>query len=307
MIRNRRAGSGVRFTRRYATTLRVEMSPPERSLYDGAVELVRRIYARGDPVTRVFLRTVQAELGSTPAAAWPTLAKLGPEADDLLLKCDRIPSSRKIEKLLDLAREFGDRMIVFTRFQATHEELVRALEGSGISTASIHGRMRFREKEENLERFRATARLLVCTDVGSEGRNLQFCNAVVNFDLPWNPMRIEQRIGRVSRVGQEREVYVFNLVAADTLEDRLLDLLHAKINMFELVIGEIDSILGQMEEERSFEDTLMDLWCRGTEEFGRGMDELARGILEAKRRYFQIRETEDAVFADALSSEQGGV
>ncbi len=302
MIRNRRATSGVRFTRRYASTVRVEMGESEGRLYEEASALVRDLYARGSAVNRSFLRTVQAELGSSPAAAAPTLARLGADGERLSAACRQAPATRKLDKLVEVVRGFGDRMIVFTRFQATHQELVRALEAAGVRTASIHGGMRFREKKENIEAFQSAARVLVSTDVGSEGRNLQFANAVVNFDLPWNPMRIEQRIGRISRIGQEREVYVFNLVSAGTLEDRLLDLLHAKINMFELVVGEIDSIIGHLEEDRSFEDLLMDLWSRGREEFSRSLDDLARDLLEAKQRYFRTREVEDRIFGNDLAT-----
>lgn len=307
MIRNGRATSGVRFTRRYAKTIRVEMSEAERRLYAGASDLVRTLYARGEAVNRMQLRTLQAELGSCPAAAWPGLTKFGKEAEPLLQMCDEIPATQKTRRLLELIREFGERMIVFTRFQATQQELVKALEEDGINTASLHGGMRFREKRESLERFQTSARVLVSTDVGSEGRNLQFCNAVVNFDLPWNPMKIEQRIGRISRIGQEREVYVFNLVSAGTLEDHLLDLLHAKINMFELVIGEIDAIIGHLEEERSFEELIFDLWSRGADEFGRSLEQLAKELAEAKQRYFRMREAEDRIFANALATGEGHV
>ncbi|MBI4569848.1 MAG: DEAD/DEAH box helicase [Planctomycetes bacterium] len=306
MVRNRRATSGVRFTRRYATTVRVEMSADERAIYDDASALVRRLCAADAVAGRLRLRTVQAELGSSPAAAWPALARLAEPGGALAARLAKPPPrARKIERLVDLVREFGDRMIVFTRFQATHGEVVRAMEAAGFATAGLHGGMRFHEKQEALRRFHESARVLVSTDVGSEGRNLQVCNAVVNFDLPWNPMRIEQRIGRVSRIGQEREVYVFNLVAAGTLEDHLLDLLHAKINMFELVMGEIDAIIGHLQEERGFEEVVFDLWSRGDEQFERSLDDLARDLVEAKQRYRQVRDVEDRVFADALSTAGG--
>jgi SNF2 family DNA or RNA helicase len=307
MIRNRRSTSGVRFTRRYASTLCVEPSEAERGLYRDASALVRDLYREGPAVHRVLLRTVQAELGSCPAAAEPTLAKLGARGAVLAAACREAGEGRKTGRLLDLVREYGEKMIVFTRFQASQRQIAAALEREGIETASLHGSMRFREKQECLRRFQDSARVLVSTDVGSEGRNLQFCNAIVNFDLPWNPMKIEQRIGRVSRIGQEREVYVFNLVSAGTLEDYLLDLLHAKINMFELVIGEIDSILGQLDEERSLEELLMDLWSRGDEEFSRSLDDLARGLLDAKQRYLRMREAEDRIFGNDLGSADGPV
>ena len=104
--------------------------------------------------------------------------------------------------------------------------------------------------------------MLLSTEAAGEGRNLQFCRALVNFDLPWNPLRIEQRIGRIHRIGQTEPVDIFNLAAEGTLEEYVLDILDRKLNMFELVIGEVDMILGQLADERDFEEIVMDLWSR---------------------------------------------
>ena len=151
--------------------------------------------------------------------------------------------------------------------------------------AVFHGGLSRLEKEAAIERFRGPARLLLCTEAGSEGRNLQFAHAVCNFDLPWNPMKIEQRIGRLSRIGQTHDVHVFNLVAAGTVEAAVLHLLEAKLNMFELVIGEIDMILGNLDEEREFQDVVADLWAESadTDDFARRIDDLGDRLLEAKR------------------------
>ena len=100
----------------------------------------------------------------------------------------------------------------------TQEVLLEALEGAGILTALFHGGMSRLEKERAIEAFREEKQILLSTDAGSEGRNLQFCNILCNFDLPWNPMRIEQRIGRLSRIGQQRDVHVLNFVTAGTIE-----------------------------------------------------------------------------------------
>jgi len=83
---------------------------------------------------------------------------------------------------------------------------------------------------------------------------------MINYDLPWNPMAIEQRIGRIHRVGQTRDIFVYNLVAQNTVEHYILELLDKKINMFELVIGEVDMILGDIEEETEFSEIIMETW-----------------------------------------------
>src|ERR1700735_3855962 len=156
------------------------------------------------------------------------------------------------------------------------------------------------DKEAAIERFPGPANLLLCTEAGSEGRNLQFAHAICNFDLPWNPMRIEQRIGRLSRIGQTKDIYVYNLVAASTVEDAVLHLLEAKLNLFELVVGEIDMILGNLDEEQEFEDVIADLWgeSANVSEFHRRMEELGDRLLAAKEAYLRQRSHDDRLFGD---------
>lgn len=98
-----------------------------------------------------------------------------------------------------------------------------------------------------MDLFRGKAKVLIATEAGGEGINLQFCNNMINFDLPWNPMRVEQRIGRVHRLGQTQDVNIYNLCTMNTIEEHILHLLHEKINLFELVIGELDHIIERME------------------------------------------------------------
>jgi len=101
--------------------------------------------------------------------------------------------------------------------------------------------------------------VLVATEAGGEGINLQFCHHIINFDLPWNPMRVEQRIGRVHRLGQTNDVKIYNLSTLGTIEEHILNLLHEKINMFEMVIGELDTILERFEKTTSLESRLFKL------------------------------------------------
>ncbi len=202
--------------------------------------------------------------------------------------------------------EFPDKLVIFTQFRATEELLERRLRESGIDVAVFHGGLSRLEKERAIERFRGPARLLLCTEAGSEGRNLQFAHAVCNFDLPWNPMKIEQRIGRLSRIGQTHDVYVFNLVAANTVEAAVLNLLEAKLNMFELVIGEVDMILGNLEDEREFQDVVADLWAESSDqdEFTKRIEELGDRLLDAKRAYFEQRAVDDKLFGSRFAPDQ---
>ncbi|NMB46262.1 MAG: ATP-dependent helicase, partial [Firmicutes bacterium] len=132
--------------------------------------------------------------------------------------------------------------------------------------------------------FRRYGDVLVSTESGGEGINLQYCNNVINFDLPWNPMRLEQRIGRVHRLGQIKNVYVFNLATQGTIEEHILRLLHEKINMFEMVVGELDAILTHLHLDKSFESRLIDIFVRSETErdLMREFDRLGDSILKAR-------------------------
>jgi SNF2 family DNA or RNA helicase len=236
--------------------------------------------------------------GDRPAPERRTLAELADLAGAL-------PPGAKVERLLRLLEEFPDKMVLFTQFRATQEMLLKQLRAAGHDVAVFHGGLTRLEKEAAVERFRGPARLLLATEAGSEGRNLQFAHAVCNFDLPWNPMRIEQRIGRLSRIGQTHDVYVFNLVAADTVESAVLHLLEAKLNMFELVIGEIDMVLGNLDEEREFQDVVADLWAEsaGADDFARRMEELGDRLVRAKEAYLEQARHDDRLFGDHFTPE----
>jgi SNF2 family DNA or RNA helicase len=197
---------------------------------------------------------------------------------------------------------------VFTQFRATQELLRQRLEEAGHRVALFHGGLSRLEKEEQVRRFRDRLRVLLATDSGSDGRNLQFCNAICSYDLPWNPMRIEQRIGRLSRIGQKRDVHVFNLVAAGTIESVILNLLEAKLAMFEMVIGEIDMVLGNLSEEGEFAEVVTDLWCRSDdmEDFGRRMEALGERLVAARQAYFAQRAVERRLFGDRFAALEAG-
>ena len=112
------------------------------------------------------------------------------------------------------------------------------------------------KKDWMMDLFRSRAQVLIATEAGGEGINLQFCHHMINFDLPWNPMRVEQRIGRVHRLGQNQDVQIYNLCTLGTIEEHIVSLLHEKINLFELVIGELDHILERFEKKETLEQRL---------------------------------------------------
>ncbi len=339
MIRNRRSTVGLQFTRRWARTISLPLSRPEQDLYRDVTAFVRdhlraaqerkekakdKAKGRekdrdadevkeGGSVNRMALLSVQMAMGSSSQAAAGTLAKVAETPRlaasdrarlvDLAGRARAQQDSTKVARLLGLVNEYRDKIVIFTQFRATQELLERRLRGAGHDVAVFHGGLSRLEKEAAIERFRGRSRLLLCTEAGSEGRNLQFAHAVCNFDLPWNPMKIEQRIGRLSRIGQTHDVHVFNLVAADTVEAAVLHLLEAKLNMFELVIGKVNMILGNLDDEREFPDVVADLWAESADQddFARRVDELGDRLLEAKRVYFEQRAIDDKLFGNRFA------
>ncbi len=313
MVRNRRATTAMALTRRVARTLLVETSPPERALYTDLSDFLLDQYRRGTGITRMIVQTLQMELGSSPWAAAATLDRLLARAEldqdvrdglrRLLALARTIREEGKSRALLELLTSWGDKLLIFTRYRATQDHLARVLAEAGEACALYHGGLSRQQKEEAVRAFQGPCRILLSTEAGGEGRNLQFAHGLVNFDLPWNPMRIEQRIGRLSRVGQTREVCVFNLVARGTIEETLLAVLDAKINMFELVIGEIDMILGELGTDQDFEEMVTDLWLTadGRDDFRRRMEALGDRLLQAKQAYLETRALDDRLFGDALT------
>jgi SNF2 family DNA or RNA helicase len=318
MIRNRRGTVGLQFTRRHARTETVALRPAEQALYDAAAAMVRdglRAERSASALNRMTLILVQMALGSSSAAAASMLENLLdrpilPAAQrasllELSHQASQQNQSAKADRLLGLLDEFPHKIVVFTQFLATQEMLRRRLDEAGHDVAVFHGGLSRLEKESAIVRFQESARLLICTESGSEGRNLQFAHGLCNFDLPWNPMKIEQRIGRLSRIGQKSDVHVFNLVARGTVEAAVLHLLEAKLNMFELVIGEVDMILGNLDDEKEFEDVIADEWSAATDadEFAARMEVLGNRLLAAKAAYFRQRAQDEKLFGNRFTPE----
>ncbi len=142
----------------------------------------------------------------------------------------------------------GEKVIVFSFFRGTLKYLERRLNESGIKTALILGGMKSEEKKNQLEAFKENkdVNVLLSSEVGAEGIDLQFARIEINYDLPWNPMRLEQRIGRIDRIGQESDkIFIINMCCSNTVEDQVLETLYKKINVCEQAIGEIDEVLGE--------------------------------------------------------------
>ena len=306
MIRNTRSQVDVRLPARNAATLKLDPLPEEADCYRELSDLVQEEHRNAKSTRRLALRHLLGTAGSSPAAAVSAIKrfiKSGQARSEwlrLFERYDAIPGGCKEAALLELLRRNpGEKTIVFVHYLETLGRIEQLLRAHGIDCECFHGSMTGPQKDAAIQRFRETASVLLSTESGGEGRNLQFSNTLVNFDLPWNPMSIEQRIGRLHRIGQSRPVFIFNLAVKNTLEEYLLKVLDEKINLFELVVGEIGSILGEMDDNADFPDIVFKAWVESARENrDAAFDQLGERIAEAKRQYVEVRRLDDQLFAD---------
>ncbi|AXX14387.1 DEAD/DEAH box helicase [Leptospira borgpetersenii] len=159
------------------------------------------------------------------------------------------------ETILKLRKEGHSKFIIFTQFRTTQDFLASVL--SDFQVTLFHGSLGADAKENAIVEFKTKTEILICTEAGGEGRNLQFANVLFNYDLPWSPLKIEQRIGRIHRFGQKDNVFIFNFASKDTVAERILEVLTNKIRLFEESIGSSDELLGAIEDELDFNSSFM--------------------------------------------------
>src|SRR5467141_3007258 len=275
----------------------VKLTRAEADLYQGTTEFLRRLYREGfvqpagqeEPeegapgrrtkkgILQLALIHLRQRLCSSSRALAESLGHLAESdrisppfraiAKQLAKRAAGIKTHAKLDVLTKVLKETPDRLVIFSDHRPTIqliEERVKQLGRQPIVYWGAHSTV---ERDKRIRAFHDDRRsVLIATRAGSEGRNLQFCNVLVNYDLPWNPMVVEQRIGRLHRIGQKREVHIVNLAAAGTIESYILQLLDQKIKLFELVVGELDLILGEFGGAQQFEGRLAKEWLAAENE-----------------------------------------
>jgi SNF2 family DNA or RNA helicase len=301
MVRHRRSEVAVQLPQRLAETVRVAAGSDEQSLYDDVVARVRSEARQAPPSRRLALRAVAQLAGSSPAAVAPTLSRLG--WPDLSQRASDLRTPEKARVLLQLVRRHlqqGEKVVVFTAYRETLALLEGTLTEAGISTAVYSGGLSRADKERAVTSFRDDVPVLLTTEAAGEGRNLQFCHVMINVDLPWNPMRIEQRLGRLHRIGQQSDVVLTNLVGRGTIEEHVLTVLESKINLFELVVGELDMILGRVSDDFDFEAAVFSSFVDADDDgdFDRRVQVLGDELARAREGYLTGRERLDSLVGD---------
>lgn len=243
------------------------------------------------------------------------------EIDAIINMASRIKNNAKIKALktaIHTAFEYQEKqsipkkIVVFTESKRTQQYIAEELSKDGfdeddvllfngdfndVRTKEIYRAWQVKNfgkrnygrsveyKHANVDYFKEQSKILIVTDAGSEGLNLQFCNIVINYDLPWNPQKIEQRIGRCHRYGQKNNVVAINLLNTTNEADRrIYEILSKKFELFDGVFGASDIALGTLESGSSFEKTILDIYqkCGTKTEFKKAFDRLDKRI-DAKR------------------------
>ncbi|GGC91529.1 helicase [Thalassobacillus devorans] len=249
MIRNRRQDTGLADTKRMVKTEWIEFSEEEQQVYE-KLETIK-----GTHPSFTYL-TLAKELCSSREACYLSSKqmydKLGdPEntgpLHDLISGVEQLPHHAKAKRMVEIIEQSDEKFIVFTEYRASQYYLQWYLQQHGISSVPFRGGFKRSKKDWMKQLFRDHAQVMIATEAAGEGINLQFCRNMINYDLPWNPMRLEQRIGRIHRFGQEKNVQIYNFAIKNTIEEHILNLLYDKISLFENAIGELDHILEDLD------------------------------------------------------------
>jgi SNF2 family DNA or RNA helicase len=261
MIRRTRQSAGIEYKPRVPKIISVDLTDDEYRLYEDMCDLLKNRYYRADGTTidgRLVVYSLLPKITSSSKSAIETLSKIekSPKyhymtkmaAKNIVDGYKSLGTDSKMKKLLEVVRNIKKRdknpkLLIFTKHPTTLRYIVEKFKEFNFDMVEFTGNLTRQEKSERIKRFRKGADVMICTDMGAEGLNFQFCNNIINYDLPWNPMSVEQRIGRLDRIGQKREINVYSLATKDTMEEYVVDLIVNKMCCVGLVVGELPIIL----------------------------------------------------------------
>lgn len=299
MIRTTRAQAGVDRVVRKASDVPVELGPKEQELYALSTDLLRNVMRdSGDAMRR---RTLALRLTASPFSMGTSAMAMAQRHPDPKVRAVLnevghlamdIQGSAREDKALEITHDWvkkHGRVLIFSKHTDTVTSLLRRMDQEGLQARAFHGSLSATERAATISAFKSgDAPVMISTDAGAEGQNLQFCNCVLNYDLPWNPMRIEQRIGRVDRLTQPRdEVFVANLYARRTIDESVYRLLAEKLRMFELLFGQVTTILGELDDSKSatFESRVLEaLFAENDSKMENLLNQLGTELAGARER-----------------------
>ena len=258
-------------------TARWQMSPVERQFYDAATARIEQYAWERDLNERFLLAQSQRLLASSLPAAFrhwgersgllsldeeeegpqatpgPLVGALGDVCTDADILRELELSDTKVKRLVSVLERLAEhdanqKIIIFSSFRRTIDYLARRLAEAGYQALQLHGGIA-ESRQDTVTRFADAAggTILLTSEVGGEGLDLQFCRTLINFDLPWNPMKVEQRIGRIDRIGQASPtIDIVNLIAEATIEEMVYERLYERLGIIRQTLGDFEPILGKM-------------------------------------------------------------
>lgn len=295
------------------------MNDIERAFYDSATQQIETYAYEHDINARFLLAQTQRLLASSLATAYrhwggrsglldlddededpnrnkipgPLIATLGEICDETSVLRELEANDTKLERLIAWlqqcrAQDPEQRIIIFSSFRKVIDYLAKRLAKGGYLTMELHGGIKA-DRQETIARFAESpgGTVLLTSEVGGEGLDLQFCRILINWDLPWNPMKVEQRIGRIDRIGQKSpSIDIINLIADDTIEQQVYDRLYIRLGIIQQTLGDFEPILGAI--IRDIELILMDPELTPEQRAAK----LSQSVLAAEQRKLQAEELE---------------
>jgi len=323
MVRRKRSEIGIDYKKRLPKIISVELTKEEKVIYDNICELIKSKYfmASGNQINGLLaVFAILPKITSSSKSAIESLTRIVNDdayheitrefARGILEDYAKLKVDSKIEKLVEVVREIKSRsndekILIYTRHPTTLRYIVETLKPFNLKIVEFMGGLDREEKTRRINEFKAGADILISTDTGAEGLNFQFCRNLINYDLPWNPMNVEQRIGRLDRIGQKRDMYVYSLATKDTMEEYVVDLIINKMCCVGLVIGELPIILfnlgldGEGEYGRNkIEERLMMSFIdsrHNLDIFAKDVGEIAKVVEKGIKEYREMEKVNEKV------------
>lgn len=261
MVRRKRSQTGINYKKRIPQIVPVEMTAKEKEIYDATCEMLKNEYfsADGKEINgKLIVFAILPKVTSSSKSAKESLMRIVDDekyhektrdiAKKIIQEYEKVGVDSKMKKLVEIVEKIKkenpkDQILIYTRHPSTLEYIIENLKHLNLEIVEFAGGLDREERTRRVKKFREGADILISTDTGAEGLNFQFCRNLINYDLPWNPMSVEQRIGRLDRIGQQNDMNIFSLATKDTLEEHVVDLIINKMCCVGLVIGELPIIL----------------------------------------------------------------
>lgn len=326
MVRRKRIETKIEYKKRIPEIIPIELSLEEKNIYDKIQELLKEKYfytAGGQINPRLILFAILPKVTSSSKSAIETLEKIATNkkyhedtrifANQILSDYKNLKTDSKMEKLSEIVGNCikenpKEKILIYTKHPSTVKYIKEKLSKYNLKITEFIGGLSREEKSIKIKEFKHSSQVLICTDAGAEGLNLQFCHILINYDLPWNPMAVEQRIGRLDRIGQQNDIKIYSLATKGTMEEYVVDLIINKMCCIGIVIGELPIILFNLglDSEGSsgkskIEEQILNAFINSKNNldvFAKGMKEIEKKIEKGIQEYEESKKASSELLDD---------